>query len=69
VSAKIFDLPPLLREAVTVARAKMVNRETAPFVLPDVAPEVTAWAKHLVASGDLRRAIEDIASQDPDLAS
>ncbi len=69
MSAKVFELPPLLREAVTATRSRMVSRAAAPFALPEVAPEVTAWAKQLVASGDLRRAIEDIAAQDPDLAS
>lgn len=69
MSAKVFELPPVLREAVTAARSRMVGHTTSPFALPIVDPEVTAWAKQLVASGDLRRAIEDVAAQDLDLAS
>jgi hypothetical protein len=69
MNAKTFELPMSLRDAVAAARSQMTSRTVAPFVLPHVAPEVTAWAKALVASGELQRAIEDVAAQDSDLAS
>lgn len=32
MNTQTFEMPPLLREAVTIARSKMVNRVTAPFI-------------------------------------
>ena len=69
MSINVRDLPPDVATAVARARAAIPAREFVPIDTTPLSPEFAAWARDLVASGDLKRALLEVAATDPELAT
>ena len=63
-SAEFEDLVRWAREQHLASNGKPVA-----FVPEPLPPAAAAWAEELITSGELRRAIDRIAAEDPELAS
>lgn len=63
---------PEVEELVQRIRARRAAKgwKPTPFVpLPPLPPEEAAWLREFIDSGDLRRALDAVAADDPELAS
>ncbi len=69
MTAKLANLPAKLAEAVRTARADLpefkVHGRPEPVI---VDPALREWVREFSSSGELAAAIQDIASNDADLA-
>lgn len=69
VTVDLDTLPSELARSVRAARRRRGDVAAKPFVSKGVDPVIGAWAKSIVASGELDAAIAEVASSEPDLAS
>ena len=69
VTVDLDVLPPELARSVRAARRRRGEVVAKPFVSKGLDPVIGAWAKSIVASGELDAAIAEVASSDPDLLS
>ena len=69
MSVDLGTLPAQLAEAVRAVRLRRTEVPTKPFAFERPDPEIEAWAKHVMASGDLDAAIAEVEAAEPELRS
>ena len=69
MSTTLADLPSTLADAVQMARAALPSRPRYGLPTPVITdPELRAWVAEYSSSGELAKALADVAASDPDLA-
>ena len=69
MAADVRDLPEALRDAAARARAAVPKHAVVPIDVTPLPEKFQQWAREFVATGELRRALDEAAAGDPDLAS
>jgi hypothetical protein len=69
MTVDLATLPAPLAEAVRAARSRRQGFTPKPFSRRQPDPELRAWAREVIESGDLATAIAEVAAEDPDLRS
>ena len=68
VAIDVRELPPEVARAVQRARAEMPPLVGPSKVPKPWGPEAAAWAERIIASGELKKALDQVATDDPEIA-
>ena len=68
MTIEVRDLPEAVREAAVRARASLPKFEIVPIDTTPLPAAFSAWADEFIESGELDRALREVAASDPDLA-
>jgi hypothetical protein len=67
--SNLRSLPPEVAEAARRAREQAGTLSRRPPDFTPLSPEIAEWARQMIDTGELDRAIAQVAATDPDLTS